>query len=363
MCRRCTIALVVLSFGFSCVSIASADVFNMGGTRNPTTGIWTGSASLTFVPVGNAGNAADPATGNLYGSVGYNYQMGQYDVTVGQYTAFLNAVAKTDTYGLYNGGLATGFSAINIIQNGTAGNYSYAVGGGYSQAANCPLFDVGWGDAARFCNWLQNGQPTGTQGTGTTETGAYTLNGAVTSAALMAISRNVGAMYFIPSENEWYKAAYYDPNKPGGAGYWAYPTKSSTAPSNVLSATGTNNANFYDEYGTGNHGFTDATNYLTAVGAFVASPGAYGTFDMGGDVFQWNEANIESEYRGLRGGDWYGYSYNLAASSRVSDADLTYEYYNSVGFRVASVPEPGSLGLLLAGAISVLAYAWRRRAS
>ena len=59
----------------------------------------------------------------------------------------------------------------------------------------------------------------------------------------MAITRNAGATYFIPSENEWYKAAYY---KGGGtnAGYWTYPTQSNTAPSNVLSATGTNNANY-----------------------------------------------------------------------------------------------------------------------
>ena len=65
----------------------------------------------------------------------------------------------------------------------------------------------------------------------------------------MAITRNAGATYFIPSENEWYKAAYY---KGGGtnAGYWTYPTQSNTAPSNVLSATGTNNANYCDT-GTG----------------------------------------------------------------------------------------------------------------
>ena len=72
---------------------AQADVFNMGGTRDPTTGTWTGAASLEFVTVGDPGNAADTATGSLYGSVPYVYQMGKYDVTVGQYCQFLNAVA------------------------------------------------------------------------------------------------------------------------------------------------------------------------------------------------------------------------------------------------------------------------------
>ena len=65
--------------------VAQADVFNMP----------TGDTSLQFVTVGDPGNAADPSTG--YGSVGYTYQMGKYDVTVGQYCQFLNAVAKTDT--------------------------------------------------------------------------------------------------------------------------------------------------------------------------------------------------------------------------------------------------------------------------
>ena len=97
-CRTWMMASAVV-LAATMASVAHADVFNMGGTRNATTGTWTGSASLEFVPVGNPGNAADPATGSQYASVPYTYQMGKYDVTVGQYTAFLNAVAKTDTYG------------------------------------------------------------------------------------------------------------------------------------------------------------------------------------------------------------------------------------------------------------------------
>ena len=61
-----------------------------------------GQITIDTVPIGNPGNANDPTTGNLYGGVAYNYSIGKYDVTVGQYTAFLNAVAATDTYGLYN---------------------------------------------------------------------------------------------------------------------------------------------------------------------------------------------------------------------------------------------------------------------
>jgi formylglycine-generating enzyme required for sulfatase activity len=192
--------------------------------------------------VGDPGNAADTVVMNDgttgYGSVGYAYRIGTYDVTVGQYCQFLNAVAATDTYGVYDRYTATDYSTIGIEQSGSPGSYTYSVTGSDPQAANCPMFCVTWGDAARFCNWLQNGQPTGPEGPGTTETGAYTLNGDTTN--LMTETRNSGATYFIPSENEWYKAAYFDP---ANSTYWTYPTQSNSTPSNVLSATGTNNAN------------------------------------------------------------------------------------------------------------------------
>lgn len=89
-------------------------------------------------------------------------------------------------------------------------------------SVNKPIGYISWGDAARFANWLTNGQPTGMQGAGTTETGSYTLNGAMTNTALQAVTRNANARYVVPTENEWYKAAYYDPTAGAGGGdnYW-----------------------------------------------------------------------------------------------------------------------------------------------
>ena len=86
-----------------------------------------------------------------HGSVGYAYQMGKYDVTVGQYVQFLNAVAATDTYGLYSTYMATQFPTLGITRSGSSGSYAYAVTGSYGQAANCPVFDVSWGDARAVC--------------------------------------------------------------------------------------------------------------------------------------------------------------------------------------------------------------------
>ena len=308
------------------------------------------TVNIALVPVGDVGNAAD-TTG--YGAVNYAYNIGQYDVTVGQYTAFLNAVASTsDPYSLYNPSMGTDINVgCGITQTPITGGYTYAS----TKNGNFPVNYVSWGDAARFCNWLSNGQPTAAEGAGTTETGSYTLNGATSNADLMAITRNAGAEYVIPTGNEWYKAAYYDPSLNSGAGgYWLYPTKSNTAPSNVLSATGTNNANFY-----GDDGSYTGPDFLTPVGAFADSPSAYGTFDQGGDVFQWDETtNVAVSFRGVRGGSFDFDDSYLQSGSNVYA--FPSNEYNDVGFRVAQVPEPASVGILGLGFVGLLARRRRR---
>jgi formylglycine-generating enzyme len=343
---------------------ARADVFNMPD----------GQTSLSFVPIGDANNQPDPST--THGAVDHAYQMGTYDVTVGQYCQFLNAVAKNDTYGLYSSYMATGItsqdnftgpqiSRINITRSGSPGSYSYTVGGTYNQAANCPIFDVTWGAAARFANWLQNGQPKFEEGVlgevpGSTETGAYTLNGINTNFGLLHVTRNPGAAYFIPTLDEWYKAAYY---KGGGsnAGYWVYPTQSDTMPGNVLSSTTPNTANYYTCLTCS----TDVVNELTQVGIFAASPGPYGTYDQGGNVNQWMETSTADSMYNTRGGDWQHYGTALAAGAGGYDTVPTMAA-SIVGFRLGasvSVPEPGTIALLLAAAIGLLGYALRRRAA
>src|SRR5262245_29086805 len=82
------------------------------------------AAVIETVPIGNPGNANDPATFNLYGGVVYDYRIGKFDVTVGQYTVFLNAVAATDTYGLYNSAMATNLNIAGIAQSGSPGSFT-----------------------------------------------------------------------------------------------------------------------------------------------------------------------------------------------------------------------------------------------
>ena len=212
------------------------------------------AAPVTYdlVPVGNAGNANDPATGNLYGGVAYDYQIGKYDVTIGQYTAFLNAVAATDTYSLYNANMGTDQNIRGISRTGSPGSYSYSVIGpdgvvNGQSGANRPITYVSWWDSARFANWVANGQPTGAQTSKTTENGAYNVNGATSgiAPARNVTNPNTGATptYVIPTENEWYKAAYYSPVlNSGSGGYYTYATQSNATPGNVI-GSGANQAN------------------------------------------------------------------------------------------------------------------------
>ena len=137
-----------------------------------------GDTSLTFVTVGDPDNAPDPVDRH-YGSVPYAYQMGKYDVTLAQYAQFLNAVAKTDPYGLYNCYMGTDLCHPHgISQSGSPGSYQLLghglepPGGQHARASTSPGamrpgFATGWTTASRP-------RP---EGNGTTETGAYTLNG------------------------------------------------------------------------------------------------------------------------------------------------------------------------------------------
>jgi formylglycine-generating enzyme required for sulfatase activity len=211
---------------------------------------------------------------------------------------------------------------------------------------------VAWGSAARFCNWLSNGQPIGNQDASTTEDGSYDLNGATSGADLAAVTRKNGALYVIPTEDEWYKAAYYDPNKPGGAGYWSYPTRSDTPPSNAFSATETNNANYTSDDGPGNGYTIGDPYYRTEASAFAGSPGPWGTFDQGGNVFEWIEAVLYPEqdaFRGVRGGGYLSIPDALRGSFRGYSGETNVDVDTMIGFRVACLPEPTSVILLAAG--------------
>lgn len=263
---------------------------------------------IDMVTVGNPGNASDNRYGDNLGKVDYVYQIGKYEVTAGQYTEFLNAVAANDTYRLYN------TSMLEIQRTAVAGAYKYSTA---PEWADRPVSMVSWAAAARFVNWLSNGQPHGSQNLSTTEDGSYYLNGAtgdIDEYEFANVVRKPNATYVLPTDDEWYKAAYYDPNMPDGPGYWDYATRSNSKPSNVLSATGTNNANVAVISGFDRFYTIGSPYYRTKVGAFANSVSAYGTYDQTGNVWEWVETPISIINRASRGGSYT----NSAESARSS---------------------------------------------
>jgi len=299
----------------------------------------THAVTIEWVPVGNPGNTAD-TTGqpNPAGAVATSFQIMKYEFTNQQYTDFLNSVAATDTYSLYNASMGSNARG-GITQSGASGSYTYAA---KPNMGDKPVLFVSWFDAARVSNWLVNG---GTSSS-STETGAYTLNGG-TSGNAPAV--NVGADFFIPTENQWYKAAYY---KGGGtnAGYWDYATQSDTAPTAVTSgSTGIGSAGNAGNFANFNLAadWNGQNGNVTTVGT-NGGANAYNAFDMSGNVIEWNDlTGAAGSSRGARGGVWDNNALLLSSSSRNTyTASNENEYF---GFRLAAVPEPSTCAMAFAG--------------
>jgi formylglycine-generating enzyme required for sulfatase activity len=308
-------------------------------------------AVIEMVTVDNPGNAPD-TTGR--GSVASTFRMGKFEVTAAEYTEFLNAVAKDDPNGLYNSLMgSTGFPSLgaNIQRSGSSPNFSYSVAADW---ADRPVNYVGVWDVARFANWLHNDQPTGPKGPGTTEDGAYHDVG---NQALFG--RNPGARYFIPTEDEWYKAAYHNKSAGSAANYFDFPTGANAQPGQDVTEASSpgNNANYYStNYSIG------PPYYRTVAGEFELSDSPYGTFDQGGNIFEWTETGFSGVAFNLRGGAYTYEGFHLNAhqpgGGLVAGPGTERDDF---GFRVATViPEPTTL-VIAALAIAQLFLNRRRR--
>jgi hypothetical protein len=291
---------------------AYADIFGSG----------VNAFTVNFVNVDNPGNNADTVTG--YGAVPYIYRIGTYEISQ-------EAIIKAKANGIAN---------MSSVMNVTAGPWT-----GTQPAAN-----ISWYEAAAFVNWLN---------TSTGHQAAYSLNfNAEWNMSLWSsaeawqaggenLYRHKNAYYFLPSENEWYKAAYYNAV---GANYYAYPMANGSYPAPVSGGIDSGTAVY---------------NYAASSPAWITNAGGlspYGTMGQGGNVWEWNETtfdgsnNDSSSYRSLRGGSYLS-SVSLSRYSRRS-SDPSNELQD-IGFRIVSIPEPStySFALILVGAF----YAWRLR--
>ena len=303
------VALVYAAFTLMTQLSAQADTFG-GGTTNEFT--------IDFVNIGNTGNAAD-TTG--YGAVPYEYRASTYEITQ-------NAITKATASGM---------------ANVSAGAWSN----------NQPAATISWYEAAAFVNFLN---------TNSGKTAAYNLawSGTAWSMTLQSSSnawtlggtnlyRNKDAYYFLPSENEWYKAAYYNRTN-----YFLYPTASSSVPTAVTNGTSAGTAVF------AGNGVSPAQ---PAVVTNSGGLSTYGTMGQGGNLREWTESATDGLYnnananRAMRGGYYPALAGTLASTNR--DTFDPFLVNTSFGFRVASVPEPSTYALLLLGAGAM--YLWKRR--
>jgi hypothetical protein len=304
------VGLLFAAFSLSAPTAAQADTFGTSGNE----------FTIDFVDIGNAGNAAD-TTG--YGAVAYSYRAGTREISQ------------------------------DAIDKATAGGMANVTAGPWTGAQ--PAANLNWYEAAAFVNFLN---------TSSGKTAAYDLswNGTAWSMALWSseqawtaggtnLYRNKDAYYFLPSENEWYKAAY---DNAAGSAYFPYPTGSSTAPIAVASGTQPDSAVYFQ---------TNQISPAEATAAGGLSP--YGTMGQGGNIWEWTETalsgdnNSATNVRTIRGGGWTSPENQLSSSFRSSngfpDGERTF-----IGFRVASIPEPSTYALLLATGAGALGWAARK---
>lgn len=291
MLLRFTLSLFVVNFGNAMVQAGPVIAFGTGSNQ----------FSMQFVSISNAGNLNDTSgTPNPAGQVNYEFSMGMFEVSE-------DMINK-----------ANAISGLGITTS--------------NRGANKPATNVSWFEAATFVNWLNTDQGFSP---------AYKFNETSSSFELWTAGdagfdasnpfRNSQARFFLPSSDEWYKAAYYDP---ASSSYFDFPTASDTAPTSVTSGIGTDTAVFGLPFMTG-----------PADVSMAGGSSPYGTIGQGGNVTEWEETTSDlfnssmSSVRGHRGGNWTSGAGVLSASNRGS-FDPTVES-GVIGFRVVtSVPEP-----------------------
>ena len=289
-----------------------------------------------FVIIDHVRNRADNRFGG-YGRVDYPFRMARCAVSNADYAEFLNAVAtQADPFGLYHPCMASGI----LGGIGEKPSASYSPKPGWEKK---PVVYVDWFSALRYCNWLHYGKPaTGESVLGTTEGDA--IQGAYDTRAFARLRggdftgwnrigrRNRGARFWLPDNNEWYKAAYFDPSREGCRKYWNFPVRTSSLPDN-REVAGIPSANYEkgETLGIG------APYYFADVDAYAHAASFFGTVQQGGNAWEW----LEDWYPGmrrpchcLRGGS-FGYTETGLSAANIDAAEMNDRSY-VFGFRVAA---------------------------
>ncbi|NDV60900.1 formylglycine-generating enzyme family protein [Puniceicoccales bacterium CK1056] len=293
--------------------------------------------------VGGANNPPNPDDGDLEsarrGAVPYDYYIGKYEVTNAQYAEFLNAAATVRATAWLHSFNMEFDPRGGIISNEADGVYSYEIKEGM---ANKPVTFVSLFQAMAFCNWLTNGQ-----GAGDINSGTYQLtkpSGVIDATVVRDAVAFANGGVAVASENEWYKAAYYEPGPEGPASdYWKYPTRSNLEPAWVQpNSDSSNSANMNGVVKSGN-----LNGFPTDVGAYTLAISPSGAFDMAGNADEWNDTIPEGGFdeRVLAsGGSFFDNPVFTGATSTKSVVSSGGGQFSQRGFRVTSTqPIDGSV--------------------
>jgi formylglycine-generating enzyme len=295
--------------------------------------------SLDFTFVGNPGNAVDT---NGYGSVGYDYAIGTYSISQNQLKA-----AET------------------------IAGVSFGSGGG-GWTGDQPAGYLSWYQAASFVNWLDTS--TGHQAAYNLKytNGTYSMSLWQTGQAGYDTNnpfRNSQALYVLPSDDEFYKAAYGLSN---GTGYTLFADGSNTLPTAVTSGTNAGTAVYINATnGLAPSTYETNTNSQPASVFLAGGKSSYGAMGMEGNVFQWVETSSSrtndspTNPRMVRGGD-YRFPDMYMQNWKYSSIDVGNTNNYPIGFRVAeitsnAVPEPSTYALFGLGAIGMLMVMRRKK--
>jgi formylglycine-generating enzyme required for sulfatase activity len=270
-----------------------------------------------WVKVGDPGNAGDE---NGRGAVGYVFEIARTEVTNAEYAEFLNATARVDRYGLYRNDMGTGIGG-GIDRLGPSGAFRYVTKPGWGERS---VNYLTWFALARMANWYHYGRPrTGRSEAGTTEgdgaTGAYDTRAFDRTAFDRSmLHRNPGARYFIPTDDEWVKAAYQ-----GADGrFWKYPFQSD------ISEPGSSNSISGERMGEG------PPFYVSQAGAYAHAPSFWGTVQQGGNLWEWTEDwrpegecwRCDELTKGIRGGS-FNYTWRGLDRANIDPATPEQAYF------------------------------------
>ncbi len=267
-----------------------------------------GVANAAYVTIGGAGNSNDGTGNQAYGGVSYEYKISATEVSIAEFQAYRTATSTTGNEGYWNDGTRT---------VGTA-----------APASNVSLYE-----AMKYCNYLTSGNVN--SGYYNTSDGGSTYQANASSHIDYATAN--GTTYFVPTEDEWYKAAYYSVL---GNSYSLYADGSDTVPTEGGGATGWNY-----------NGANSSPNYTRDVMAGSSEQNT--TVNMMGNVWEW----MEDSAGVVRGGGFIEADDYLRSTYRL-DYNPSSEG-GGAGFRpVEVVPEPATAGLL--GISAIVFYAIRR---